>query len=141
MSTVAELDTEVALAIAVNTSLANRMNSDYDIDTGEVVPDGTRVFRQRVDVQNKVDMGSNIFSYGIQIEIDSIVKMATPVDERDDLVTIWTDQQVFTDPEFWRTMAAVFELAEGTTPQIVEPVTRVGQVLLYTATVQLVLQP
>lgn len=145
MSTVLELDTEIAAKIVANlTGPPTRLLNDFNDTAGELIPSDTYRFRQRLEVLVEEVQGSNVTNDVINAELDFIVRMnrvSAPLAPRDYTPDIWTDQQQLVQNSFWTDMAAVKEVLPGEQPGVVEEITQNGELLIYTVQVALILQP
>lgn len=142
MATAEDLDAEVAAAILAQTTLTQRMISDYDDQTGEQIPHGEERFRLRVDYIERTVLNSNDFEWSCAVDVDGFAAMDSPVEERDSYVaSLRASQRILTDPQFWRALPSVFEVNGTTTPQVVTAIERTGRVLSYTMSVQIILSP
>lgn len=146
MSTVEELDAEIAAKIISDTQQTQRMIDDYFPGSGEQIPLGEFRFRLKVDVLDRESIQSNIKGNICNVEIEwKLMMELTGVDIQPRVYTAaaTVDQQTLVNADndgFWKTLDSVHDIAPGVLPLVTSGLERVGQVLKFTVTAQVVLQ-
>lgn len=145
MATVADLDAQVAAAVEALPTAPVRLHSDYNVDSGEIIPRDAHRYRLRMDATEKINIGSNRYRTSVQVALDMLVRMSPapplPPQGRAYSGPLWTDQETLIDRSFWESLAAVVELVPDSSAQVVEELTRSGDVLIYQVAVDVVLAP
>lgn len=144
MSTIADLDTDVAAAIIAQTACTQRMQSDYLADLGEVIPEGEYRFRLRVNAFQRPPLNVNASIYTCTVEVDWLCMVPFAAADGVYRDNAWADQLTLTDGTdvgFWTPLASVLDIDTDTAPTVTDTIERVGQLLRYTVTAQVRLQP
>ena len=143
MSTITELDAEVAAAIEAQlSSVTGRMNSDYLDGTGQRLASTEKRYRLRTSATLEDPAQSSqdpLLVVQCTVDILKSIETITEAQYRD--MEMWTDQQVLLDRDFWRGLAAVQNLVPESTPIMESDPARIAQIMFYTVVADLILTP
>lgn len=141
MSTVANVLSDAAAAVASLISGATRASSDYARDR-DVVGAGETIYQLRGWHLGKDNSNANT-SYDVaRIELTVATGLASPTNERAYTeAAMLTQQDAVLAASWWRALASVYYTDPDNPPALTDDVARVGNVIVWTMAVELLVQP
>lgn len=139
MSTLADIESDVATAVAGLSGMGARLTDDYRTDVyGPAV--GATQFALRVDQLATQYSESDSPKQVADVEIDVVHRLGTAADEGAYVSTKYAHQASLSSATWWRAqIASALSVFEG--PEVTSITERIGNVLRYTAKVRLVVKP